>query len=127
MKVGDLFTLEILLATLVTGLSQKLAANGSYTVGGVVYTRDELVKVVTEDFELFRAARESWAASRQKAHERDRRAPEVRIRLQEIRSMLNSVYGQESAELVDFGFKPKKRRARRTSESTKPDVKNPAK
>ncbi len=124
MSEGNILELEVKLATLLAGVRQKLPSNASFTIGGVVYTRDELARAIESDLELFRGARESWAASRQKAHERDRRTPALRIFLQEVRSMLNSQFGQESAELVDFGFRPRRRPARRSE--PKPGV-NPAK
>ena len=125
MKPNGILLLELQLATLVTGLQAKLAANGTYTVAGVTLTRDELLKKTEELSELFAGAREAWAAARRKAHERDRRVPEVRKYLLEMRSLLNTQFGAESEELLAFGFQPRKRPNRSKPEAAKPEAAKP--
>jgi hypothetical protein len=113
-KNSNLLLLETQLATLLAGLRAKLPA-GSYTVAGVVRTRDELVKTVEDALDLFASTREAHAAVRKLAHERDLGTPGVRILLQEIRSLLNTQFGMESPELLGFGFKPRNRRAAKSA------------
>src|SRR5262245_39161121 len=106
MKLSSILRTELQIATLLSGLHNKLPANGTFTVAGTAYSRDELAKKTEEILALFASARETWAAARRKAHERDRRTPDVRIFLQEMHSMLNTQFGSESEELLAFGFAP---------------------
>ncbi len=122
--MDSLLNLELQLASLLAGLRTKLPATGSYTVAGVTRTRDELAGVVEGYLDLFRRTRETHAAVRQMAHERDLSKPEVRIFIQEIRSMLNTQFGMESPELLGFGFQPRHRRA--SSSASRPDEQKPA-
>ncbi len=123
MKNGGNLFLEIQLASLLAGIQASLPADGSFTTAGVTRTREELAKIVEGYLGLFRQTREAHATVRKLAHERDLRAEEVRIFIQEIRSMLNSRFGMESPELLGFGFKPRNRRAK---SAPKPDEQKPA-
>jgi hypothetical protein len=99
------------LATLADGLEKNLPPDKEVLVGGESLKAADLAKRVRERLALYRDARLARLAANQKAHDRDEQHPATRKLLRQVRTGLDGMFGDESPELENFGFRPKAPRA----------------
>lgn len=100
---------EALLVFAENGLLKHVKEDGTLLVGRVVYTRPKLLEEIAKHRGPFKESRELRIRLKQKIVEREHGRDAAEAFLKDLEVSAQALLGRENPELVDFGFKPRKK------------------
>ena len=114
MSTNSLNGTETQLTKLAEGLEKLPAGTALPPLGGAPTNSTDAAKMVRDGLAYYLDAKTSRLVARQKAQTRDAQHPATRKLISQLRYCLNTMYGDDSPTLLDFGFTPKKKKAAAT-------------
>ena len=114
MSTNSLNGTEIQLTKLAEGFEKLPAGTALPPIGGATVNSTDAAKMVRDGLAHYLDAKTARLLARQKAQIRDAQHPATRKLVSQLRYCLNTMYGDDSPSLLDFGFTPKKKRAAAT-------------
>ena len=114
MSTNSLNGTEIQLTKLAEGFEKLPAGTALPPLGGVTVNSTDAAKMVRDDLAYHLDARTARLVAHQKAQLRDAQHQATRKLVSQLRYCLNTMYGDDSPTLLDFGFTPRKKKAAAT-------------
>jgi hypothetical protein len=115
-KKNTIETLEAKLELLVAGLEKCFPKGDALVIGGERFTPTKLAAKVKGHIAPFKAARAAHKHLTECVQAREAKQPALDVLLEDAERFLSGYFGAESQSLKDFGFTPKKKRAKLTGE-----------